>query len=302
LEIKLKFLKHYLVAAVLLGASSFTLAAETITILWAFNIGSNQANTIRLIIDELNKTQDKYTFVIDSKPGAGGTIAANAVEARPNTTLVGMSSSFIIRPYFEKDSPTHNLDNFTPVLVQGTGSPITIVSGKYTKLDHALANPNLTIGVSGIGSVSHLTAAELLHVNKTATIVNFKSMVDAGTAAAGGHVDIAIGLDADVAPFVEGGKVDILGRTGSGMQLKQVPNADKLTANYAIFASTAMDQTRFQEIHQLLAEVNTKSLVNTSYKRDFINVVSFDLAQSRTWYKNERIFWKKQVEKLQEKK
>jgi tripartite-type tricarboxylate transporter receptor subunit TctC len=188
------------------------------------------------------------------------------------------------------------------VLVQGTGSPITIVSGKYTKLDHALANPNLTIGVSGIGSVSHLTAAELLHVNKTATIVNFKSMVDAGTAAAGGHVDIAIGLDADVAPFVEGGKVDILGRTGSGMQLKQVPNADKLTANYAIFASTAMDQTRFQEIHQLLAEVNTKSLVNTSYKRDFINVVSFDLAQSRTWYKNERIFWKKQVEKLQEKK
>jgi tripartite-type tricarboxylate transporter receptor subunit TctC len=297
LEIKLKFLKHYLVAAVLLGASGFALATETITVLWAFNIGSNQANTIRLIIDELNKTQDKYTFVIDSKPGAGGTIAANSVEARPNTTLVGMSSSFIIRPYFEKDSPTHNLDNFTPILVQGIGSPMTIVSGKYTKIEHALANPNLTIGVSGIGSVSHLAAAGLLHVNKTATIVNFKSMVDAGTAAAGGHVDVAIGGDADVAPFVEGGKVDVLGRTGFGTQLKQIPDADKLTANYAIFASTAMDAERFREIHQLLVAVNTKPVVVNSYKRDLVAPVTLNLKQSHTWYTNERAFWKKQVDK-----
>jgi len=296
----LKFLKHYLVAAVLLGASTLALATETITILWAFNIGSNQANTIRLIIDELNKTQDKYTFVIDSKPGAGGTIAANAVEVKPNTTLVGMSSSFIIRPYFEKDSPTQNLDNFTPILVQGTGSPVTVVSGKYTKLEHALANPNLTIGVSGIGSVSHLAANALLDVNKTATIVNFKSNIDAATAAAGGHVDLAIGFDADVAPFVEANKVDVLGRTGPGTQLKQVPDADKLTANYAIFASTAMEQERFQEIHKLMIAINTKTAVANSYKRDLLTPVVLNLKQSHTWYTNERAFWKRQVDKITE--
>ena len=300
MEIKLKFLKHYLVAAVLLGASTFALATETITILWAFNIGSNQATTIRLIIDELNKTQDKYTFVIDSKPGAGGTVAANAVEAKPNTTLVGMSSSFIIRPYFEKDSPTQNLDNFTPVLVQGTGSPMAIVSGKYTKLEHALANPNLTIGVSGIGSVSHLAANGILQLNKTATIVNFKSMIDAATATAGGHVDIAIGFDTDIAPFVDANKVDILGRTGPGTQLKQIPDADKLTANYAIFASTAMEQERFREIHQLMVAINTKTTVVASYKRDLVVPVTFNLKQSHTWYTNERAFWKRQVDKITE--
>lgn len=300
MEIKLKFFKHYLVAAVLLGASTFALATETITILWAFNIGSNQANTIRLIIDELNKTQDKYTFVIDSKPGAGGTIAANAVEARPNTTLVGMSSSFIIRPYFEKDSLTHNLDNFTPILVQGTGSPMTVVSGKYTRLEHALANPNLTIGVSGIGSISHLAANALLDVNKTASIVNFKSNVDAATSAAGGHVDLAIGFDADVAPFVEANKVDVLGRTGPGTQLKQIPDADKLTANYAIFASTSMDAERFREIHQLMVGINTKPAVVNSYKRDLLSPVTLSIEQSRTWYTNERAFWKKQTNKITE--
>ena len=296
MEKLLKNFKHYFVALALLTLSTLSMAAETITILWAFNIGANSANSVRVICDELNKVQDKYIFVIGHKPGAGGTIAANAVAASPNNTLVGMSSSFIIRPYFEKNEPTHNLDNFTPVLVQGTGSPMTIVSGKYTKLENAVANPNLTIGVSGVGSVSHLAANELLQANKTATIVNFKSMVEAGTAAAGGHVDLAIGFDADVAPFVDGGKVDVLGRTGT--PIKQMPDAAKLTANYAIFASKDMDQERFKEIHQLMVSVNTKPTVLNSYKRDLLNPVTLNLEQSHTWYTNERAFWKKQVEKI----
>jgi tripartite-type tricarboxylate transporter receptor subunit TctC len=290
-------IKRLLTAAALLAAFA-THAQETINVLWAFNIGSNQANTVRIMCDELNKTQNKYTFVISHKPGAGGTIAANAVTANPNNTLVSMSSSFIIRPYFERYEPTHNLDHFTPILVQGTGSPMTIVSGKYTKLENALANPNLTIGVSGVGSISHLAANELLQITKTATIVNFKSMVEAGTAAAGGHVDLAIGLDADVAPFVDGGKVDTLARTGSA--IKQIPNAAKLTANYAIFASTSMDPERFKEIHQMMASINTKSAVVNSYKRDLLTPATLNLEQSHNWYTTERMFWKRQVDKIVE--
>jgi tripartite-type tricarboxylate transporter receptor subunit TctC len=290
-------IKRLLTTAALLAAFAVH-AQETITVLWAFNIGSNQANTVRIMCDELNKTQNKYTFVISHKPGAGGTIAANAVTANPNNTLVSMSSSFIIRPYFERYEPTHNLDHFTPILVQGTGSPMTIVSGKYTKLENALANPNLTIGVSGVGSISHLAANELLQITKTATIVNFKSMVEAGTAAAGGHVDLAIGLDADVAPFVDGGKVDALARTGSA--IKQIPNAAKLTANYAIFASTSMDPERFKEIHQMMASINTKSAVVNSYKRDLLTPATLNLEQSHNWYTTERMFWKRQVDKIVE--
>ena len=151
-------------AVVLLGASTFALAVETITILWAFNIGSNQANTVRLMIDELNRSQDKYQFVIASKPGAGGTIAANAVAENPNNTLVSMSSSFIIRPYFEKNEPTHNLDNFVPLLVQGTGTPMYVVSSKFASIEQALNAPNLSVGVSGIGSISHMLAVEISNV------------------------------------------------------------------------------------------------------------------------------------------
>ena len=64
-----------------------TIAAEKIEVLWAFNIGSNQANSVRLILDNANKAQSKYNFILLPKSGAGGTIAANTVENQFENTL-----------------------------------------------------------------------------------------------------------------------------------------------------------------------------------------------------------------------
>ena len=218
-------------------------ATESINILWAFNIGSNQANTIRLIIDEANKSQNKYEFRIDGKPGAGGTTAANFVNENPNNTVVGMSSSFFIRPAFEGGkNPVHNLDTYRPILVQSEGSPLVFVSNKFTSFKDAVKQPNLTIGVSGIGSISHLAANELVKKNSTATVVNFKNMIDASTAAGGGHVDIAVGFYADLKPLLDANRLNIIGYTGkkvlpglTDLRLSNfgISNADNLTANYA---------------------------------------------------------------------
>ena len=143
----MKSIIRKILAVVLLSASTLALAAEDITILWGFNIGSNQANTVRLLIEQLNKTQSKYNFIIGHKPGAGGTISANTVDANPQNTLVSMSSSFIIRPYFEKSQSTHNLDNFKPILVQATGAPMYFLSKKYTSIDQLLITPNVSIEI-----------------------------------------------------------------------------------------------------------------------------------------------------------
>ena len=290
-------LKKLLTIVVLL-LSPIVYAQERITILWAFNIGSNYANTVRMLCDELNKMQDKYMFVIGSKPGAGGTIAATAVASNPNNTLVSMSPSFIIRPYFEEKEHTHNLDNFTPILVQGVGSPLTIFSGKYTNLETAIADPKLIVGISGYGSISHLATSELVQSNRTAVIANFKSMIDAVTAVAGGHVDLAMGFNSDISAFIDSGKVNVLGRTGPNSSIKQMPSANNLTANYAVYASTAMSKERFSEIHQLLLVANSKSSVLNSYKKDLLTPVTYNLEQSQQWYADERMFWKKQVEKI----
>ena len=75
-------------------------AQQTVTVLWPFNIGSNQAAYARAIIDQANTQQTKYRFVLENKPGAGGTIAARMVQGSHEITLLSMSSSFFIRPVF----------------------------------------------------------------------------------------------------------------------------------------------------------------------------------------------------------
>ena len=286
--------------------TSMAQAREIINIVWGFSIGSNQANTVRLMCEELNKTQDKYTFVLVAKPGAGGSIAANTVAKNPTNTLVSMSSSFIIRPFFEKTETTHDLDNFIPILVQGTGSPLYVVSGKYTSMNQVLTAPNVSIGVSGTGSISHMVASEIASINKTANIVFFKSMQDAGIAAAGGHIDTAIGLYTDVKSVLDSNKVEMLAYTGKvdvmnknmlATQFK-ISEARELTANYAIFASKEMPQDRYLELHKLLAGAQLRAPVVDSLLRDQLNISTLSINQSVTWYNNERIYWQKQVEKL----
>ena len=277
-------------------------AKETITILWGFNIGSNQANTVRILCDELNSSQDKYTFVIGHKPGAGGSIAANYVDSNPEKTMVSMSSSFIIRPYFERAQTTHNLDSFTPILVQGTGSSMYFVSRKLHSIDEVLKNHNVTIGVSGIGSASHLAANEILKVNKTATIVNFQNMIEAGTAAAGGHIDVAVAFQMDVQGLLDKGSVHIIGATGAPnidknllLTTHKLKDAGALTANYAIFASKKMSPERFQELHELFIKANNRPAVVASYRKDQLNIVNLNPTQSSEWYASERTYWQKQV-------
>ena len=296
-----------LVVIAALAAASLAQARETINIVWGFNIGSNQANTVRIMCEELNAVQDKYTFVLTHRPGAGGTIAANAVASNPANTLVSMSSSFIIRPLFEKTEPTHNLDNYVPILVQGTGSPLYVVSGKYTSIKQVLTTPNVSIGISGNGNISHMVAAEIAGINKTANIVLFKSMIESGTAAAGGHVDVAIGLYTDVKPLLDSNKVEVLAYTGrvdmlnnKNMLLNRfnMPEARDITANYAIFASREMPRERFLELHKLLSWAQLRAPVVDSLLRDQLNISTMSLDQAQAWYSNERIFWKKQVENV----
>ena len=296
-----------LIVIAALAAASLAQARETINIVWGFNIGSNQANTVRIMCEELNAAQNKYTFVLTHRPGAGGTIAANAVASNPANTLVSMSSSFIIRPLFEKTEPTHNLDNYVPILVQGTGSPLYVVSGKYTSIKQVLTTPNVSIGISGNGNISHMVAAEIAGINKTANIVLFKSMIESGTAAAGGHVDVAIGLYTDVKPLLDSNKVEVLAYTGrvdmlnnKNMLLNRfnMPEARDITANYAIFASREMPRERFLELHKLLSWAQLRAPVVDSLLRDQLNISTMSLDQAQAWYSNERIFWKKQVENV----
>lgn len=283
-------------------------AKETISVVWGFSLGSNTTQNVRLLIDELNAIQNRYDFVFVHKPGAGGTLAANFVADNPNSAVVAMSSSFIIRPLFERQEPTHKLDDFRPILVQGNGTPLVYVSSKFNNLQQVLNSTQpLTVGVSGVGSVSHLATTALSGAGIHITIVNFKHQQEASTAAAGGHVDLAVGFLSDLQPLLDAGRVRVIGYTGkadipgyAGLQLERqgIKDAGNLTANYAVYASTRMAADKYQDIHNLMARALTSPTVRQNMAKDMINIPSFNREQSMEWYASQRSFWQRQVTKL----
>ena len=291
--------KHFFAGvAVALTATAAT-AAETINILWAFNIGSNQANTVRYIIDEANSQQNKYKFVLENKKGAGGSIAANYVLQNPQDTLVAMSSSFFIRPA-SKPNESHDLDKFKTTLVQATGAPLVLVSKKYQSLFEVMQQKNATIGVSGVGSISDMIATQLKGSNSTLNVVQFKGMVDATVAAAGGHVDTAVTYAVDAQPFIDSGDLKIIAYTGNKdilsyknmtFEAQGVKGLDNLTANYGIFSSNEMPESKSKELYSILSKANSAIKVAASYDRDLLTPVKIDYDKSQDWYDSQREYW-----------
>jgi tripartite-type tricarboxylate transporter receptor subunit TctC len=284
------------------------ISAEVIKVVWGFNPGSNQANTLRQLIDVANQKQSEFRFVFTSHPGAGGYIAAREVSNNPQNTVVSMSSSFIIRPLFERTNAVHNLDEYVPVLVQAHGAPLYIVSSKYTDIREVNAATDINIGVSGIGSISHMVANELIKLNPRAQIINYKSGLDAVNAAAGGHVDVAVSFYADSKGLVDSNKIKILIRTGvetipdSVLTLSQLgfDSAKYLTANYAIFASRHMENNRLQKIHAILGDAQKNQIVRDMYVKDQLIQLDLNLSQSKSWYNSQRAYWKEIVDKVQQ--
>lgn len=306
----MKWWSKSLTLAVLIALSTQAWSKETINLVWGFNMGSSTAANARALVEEANRIQNKYLFVFSGRPGAGGSIAANAVASSPENTIVSMSSSFIIRPYFEKQDRTHNLNDFVPVLVQGTGAPLFLVSGKHTDLKALMNRKEISIGVSGVGSISHLVALEVFGKHPGVTMVNFKSMPEAVLAAAGQHVDASVAVYGDAVPLLDANRIKILGYTGN----KEQPQAKKLllskqgvngtanlVANYAIYASVNMTQTRFKEIRDILVEANKSKSVISSYHASLLTPAELNMTESEVWYALQRRFWRGQVEKITEK-
>lgn len=295
-----------IVAIAALATAGAVSATETISILWGFSIGSNQALTLRHIAEDANKSQSKYNFIVESKSGAGGSIAANHVLQNPNNTVVGMSSSFFIRPSVETTG-IHDLDKFKPILVQGGGAPLTVVSKKYKNINELLQQPNPSIGISGTGSMADILARIFKEKNPNLVIVNFKGMVDATIAAAGGHVDAAVTFVIDAKPMIDAKEVSVIGYTGvrdldefKGLLLTKqgISGVDKLVANYAVFASNEMPVDKYNEINKILVRSTVSSKALEAYQKDLVTPANLLVAKYNDWYTIERQYWKETVTRL----
>jgi tripartite-type tricarboxylate transporter receptor subunit TctC len=194
--------------------------------------GSTTETFGRMIAIEMGELLGQ-PIVIESRPGAAGTIGAREVAmAKPDGYTGLMNASIqVMYPGMFKSLAFDPLKDFTPVGIFGL-APMVVVVGAQSKLttfkdmvDAARANPGkLSFASGGLGSLPHLVG-ELVDLQTGGKIshVPYNGTGQATTDVAGGHVDILYASVASAVPLIKSGRLRALAVT-SGSRIDALPD------------------------------------------------------------------------------
>ena len=264
--------------AILLATVSFSSAArETITLAYSWTAADKASNFYRALADEANKIQTQYTFTFEPKSGAGGTVAANFTTNNPNNTLWINSSAGFIRPnLFPAES--HNMSDFRSILPMCV-SPFVISSARYKSWKEIPHNAKLSIGMSGMGTTTHLVSLQIAKNYPNLNIVPFKSTSEALLGVLNGSVDLSVGFHGDSEQYIGADaikRVYWLGQTGrssvKGTELLTNQGFSKdlldMSTPQQIFASKRINEQRFINIRQILVQASRAQSVRDANAAD----------------------------------
>ena len=138
-------------------------SGEPVRIVVTFPPGGTSDLVARLLAQHLD-TEFGQKAVVDNRPGAAGTVAADYVaqQAPDGTTLIlSNNAPFTIAPTRFKSLPYDPLDGFTHIAYIGASAPGLFVqpSAGIGTLDEYIARVKetpMTYGSSGVGSISHI--------------------------------------------------------------------------------------------------------------------------------------------------
>jgi tripartite-type tricarboxylate transporter receptor subunit TctC len=163
------------------AASSYP--TKPVTLISAFVPGASTDRDGRIWGQKLQESLGK-PFVIDYKPGAGGTVGTNYVaKAAPDGyTLLITASSFSVNPATYADLPYDSIKDFTPLSLLLKRPTVLIVHpslpvATFTEyVAYVKSRPGqLNMATSGAGAISHMIGAWLHGATGTkATFIHYK--------------------------------------------------------------------------------------------------------------------------------
>ncbi len=219
---------HRAVAAVVLSLAAFAAAAQEyptkpIKLIVPFPPAGGTDIMSRVVAQKLTD-MNKWTVVVDNRPGAGGNIGVDAAAKSPAdgyTLVMGQTSNLAINATLYKDLPYDPMKDLVPVALVGEG-PIAIAVRADSPLKSladlvaaARAKPGaVTMASPGSGTVAHLSGVRLMQ----AANVKFEHIPYKGASAAipdllGGNVDFYMSSVPSIQSQAAAGRVRVLAVT-----------------------------------------------------------------------------------------
>ena len=172
-----KFLVAIALAATYLGAS----AQQTISIVWPYSMSHGTTALMFPLLEEANKSQNQYNFILESKPGAQGMIALDYMNQQPANRMAVIAPDFVQLAY---DGKIREDDYRYHV---GLGDFCFAIWNKYSDSEQGLAGlkgtKEIVLANVGWGNAGHLVALEIaskydLKVRNVVFKSNFEGLVN----------------------------------------------------------------------------------------------------------------------------
>lgn len=180
--------------------------------------------------------QNKWSVIVDNRPGAGGNLGVDAVaksDADGHTLVMGQTSNLAINPTLYKKLPYDPLKDLAPVALVSS-SPIVMavpVNSRFKSFADVVAatkgKPDtVMLGYSGNGTVAHL-ASELAQDAAGIKLrhIPYKGAAQAMTDLMGGQIDLYMSSVPTLLGHVRNGKLRVIAITSAqrSSQLPEVP-------------------------------------------------------------------------------
>lgn len=231
--------------------------------------GANDA-IARILAKKLSDITGQ-SFVVENRPGAGGTIGtAYAAKAKPDayTLMLTADSAYVINPSLYKNPGFDPLKDFEPIAPVATAGYVLVANNNFPANNTAeliaLAKQQpgkIMIGSAGNGTVNHLVGEML---NKAAGIdlthVPYKGAAAAVTDLVGGQVQVSVQSLPSSISYIRGGRIKVLGVVNE-KRLAALPNAPLIqdvvpglavTPWYGVFAPAGIPKALVSQIQMLI--------------------------------------------------
>ena len=214
-----------------------TYPARPVKIMVGANAGGGTDIIARMLADKYQASMGQ-PFVVENKPGASNTIAADATaKAAPDgqTLLVATNTGQAIAPHLMKLSFDTNKD-LVPVALIVVVPNVLVVSPtvQATNVRDLIAlvkaNPEkFAYGSSGVGSTQHLAGEAFnLAAGTKAVHVPYKGSAQALADLVGGQIQLDFDTTSSAMAFIKGGKVKALA-VMSPKRTPELPDVPTLT-------------------------------------------------------------------------